>query len=222
MTLPNIEGANHALIPLTRDMFAIVDNDPALLDYLRQFKWQACYKSNNRSNYVAKRGGGVAGSGKTFYMHREVLEFYGVNIDGLQVDHKNTMTLDNRKDNLRPATNQQNHGNKKVNRRNTSGMKGVNRTVRQSGERWHARIKSGEIYKYIGAFETLKEAAIAYNIEALKLHGEFAWLNIIEGDSIWTSHSPTDIRLPSDPNHPCFTVGRHMKSKTLESFKLSA
>jgi AP2 domain len=45
---------------------------------------------------------------------------------------------------------------------------------------WRARIKATERQINLGYFKTQEEAAIAYNQAALKYHGEFAQLNMLE------------------------------------------
>lgn len=97
---------------------------------------------------------------------------------GLQVDHKNGNTLDCRRSNLRICTNAQNNQNKKKHRDNISGYKGVSffRWGNRS-KRWKANIFAHGKHYRMGYFHTAKEAAKAYDIMALKLHGEYASLN---------------------------------------------
>lgn len=99
---------------------------------------------------------------------------------GLLVDHRNHNTLDNRKENLRIATRAQNMWNRK----NTCG------SSKYKGVYWHKSSKKWQCAAYldnkgifIGTYETEELAAKAYNIKALELYGEFACLNIIEGDT---------------------------------------
>ncbi len=102
---------------------------------------------------------------------------------GEKVDHINGNTLDCRRDNLRLATHQQNIRNSKLSTSNKTGYKGV----------W---INRGKIvasitvnYKHVvlGSFDTLLDAAIAYNYAAVENFGDFARLNPIEG---WESLTP--------------------------------
>lgn len=103
---------------------------------------------------------------KTIRMHQLFLK-------SKTIDHKNGNGLDNRRDNLRPATLQQNNFNVGLTKRNTTGYKGVYparkgfvATLRKSGTLYHG-----------GTFNTAKEAAVRYNQLAKQHHGEFAWLN---------------------------------------------
>lgn len=93
---------------------------------------------------------------------------------GEYVDHVNRHSLDNRRQNLRICTkaeNQQNHG---INKNNKSGFKGV--SVLQNG-RFRAEIRANGVKHSLGKYTTALEAARAYNNAAIKLHGEFAYLN---------------------------------------------
>ena len=94
------------------------------------------------------------------------------------VDHKDGNTLNNRKNNLRQCTTQENFFNQKLRSNNVSGFKGVH-WDKQLGK-WRARIKVNYIGKHLGCFVNKEDAAVAYNNAALKNYGEFARLNIID------------------------------------------
>lgn len=96
--------------------------------------------------------------------------------DGLMVDHENGDTLDNRRENLRLATHAQNNRNvvyKKVGA--ASKYKGVKYHKLQGN--WFARIGLNGRSISLGYYETDKEAAEAYDLAAIKYHGEFARTN---------------------------------------------
>ncbi|MGW8565640.1 AP2 domain-containing protein [Isoptericola sp. NPDC055881] len=96
------------------------------------------------------------------------------------VDHINGNGLDNRRANLRPATHADNMHNYRRPRHNTSGFKGV--SWRKAKGAWVANIKLHGRQRYLGAYATREEAARAYDVAALELHGEFARLNFpLEG-----------------------------------------
>ncbi len=103
-------------------------------------------------------------------LHRYLM---GVKNKTTYVDHINGNPLDNRKCNLRLCDNSQNLGNRAINKKNTSGYKGVSKTYGKTPKKWRARIQN----KHIGRFYTAEEAAIAYNKMAKKVYGEFAKLN---------------------------------------------
>jgi len=88
------------------------------------------------------------------------------------LDHKNGNGLDNRLDNLRPATMAQNNMNKARSSANTSGFKGV--IWNKQRGKWMARIKLNGRMKYLGLFDNPALAHIVYQQAAQEHFGEFA------------------------------------------------
>lgn len=88
------------------------------------------------------------------------------------VDHKNVNPMDDSFDNLRDATRHQNQGNLRLNRRSTSGCKGVSWSTRAG--RWRAYIQVGNVYRHLGYFDDVENASQAYITAAVKAFGEFA------------------------------------------------
>lgn len=130
---------------------------------VRQYKWSVSYNdklyvSHNRKN------------GLKMTLHRFLLNF-----PEKTIDHINGNGLDNRKQNLRLCSNAQNFRNRGKSVTNTSGYKGV--TWSNQHRKWMAQISINYKRKTIGVFNSKDQAAIAYNIAALKYHGEFAKLN---------------------------------------------
>ena len=111
------------------------------------------------------------------YLHRLVLNAPV----GLTVDHINGDVLDNRRQNLRLGTQQQNTFNQRGSRNNKSGAKGVSR--RTDNGKWRARIMVNGKEIGLGCFDTQDDAARAYNEAAAEYFGEFAWLNEIHQNS---------------------------------------
>ena len=87
------------------------------------------------------------------------------------VDHANGRRADNRWGNLRLCSRQQNLCNKKNQKNNKSGIKGV---YWASGQRkWCAQITDkGKRYS-VGSFDHINDAEIAINRKREALHGEF-------------------------------------------------
>jgi hypothetical protein len=88
------------------------------------------------------------------------------------LDHKNCIKSDNRAENLRIASPAQNAANRRRQSNNTSGVKGVFWNPRSS--KWMVRIKKDGVLMHIGVFDSLDDAALAYEQAAIKVHGEFA------------------------------------------------
>lgn len=157
-----IEGKECLKIPLSRNMFALIDKSdgPAIT----KFRWYA--HRGNKTFYAARREY-IAGQGKCVLMHRQLTHFEHL------VDHENNNGLDNRRSNLRRATNSQNCSNKDSN--NKTGFRGV--CQNRNGTRWSAIIKVMGITRFIASFDNPVEAAMAYDAAALESFGEFARLN---------------------------------------------
>ena len=94
------------------------------------------------------------------------------------IDHINRNPLDNRIENLRPANYSQNNINVALQKNNTSGYKGVSLEKRGNRKPYRAIIA----HRQIGAFDTIEEAAKAYDLEAIKLYGEYAVTNFDRTD----------------------------------------
>lgn len=95
------------------------------------------------------------------------------------VDHINRDTTDDNITNLRAATSAQNNKNRSARKNKKGKYLGVC-PYNDSGK-WMAQgTVPGKGNKFIGSFETEKEAALAYNTHAFLYYGEFANLNIIE------------------------------------------
>lgn len=110
---------------------------------------------------------------KYVYLHRIILDA----APGEQVDHINGNRLDNRRENLRITSQQQNTFNSGLKSNNKSGYKGV--MLRKDTKRWSASITHNYKEIMLGCFDTKEEAAEAYNRKAVELFGEYARLNKI-------------------------------------------
>lgn len=156
-------------IPLTKGKFALVDDED--YDQLIMLDW--CCQSSNNGHYRAVTR--PDSKKRAIKMHRFILNAP----PGLVVDHINGNPLDNRRCNLRLATQLQNTHNRNKSTNNTSGYKGVWKRCDGRAKKWTAEIKVAGVKHFLGGFFTPEEAAKAYNIAALKFHKEFAQLNVI-------------------------------------------
>jgi hypothetical protein len=122
----------------------------------------------------------------TLYLHRVLMDAS----PEVFIDHKDGNGLNCRRGNLRAASRSNNAHNSKP-RKGSSPYKGVHWT--KCFRRWDSQITFSGTRIHVGSFKTDREAAIAYNIAALKYHGEFARLNDIQGPE-------TALHFPLDPS----------------------
>ena len=148
-----------------KNLICLVDDE----DYekISAFNWLA-HKSKNNNTYYARVT--INKNGKRFMasMHRVLL---GIEDSQIEVDHINGQGLDNRKENLRVVTRQQNNLNTGLRKDNRVGFKGVSRNSYGVGFRARIAYMGKDIY--LGIFDTAKEASDAYEMKAKELFGEF-------------------------------------------------
>ena len=120
---------------------------------------------NSATGYVA-----IKIDGRKYKAHRLAWLYVHGEWPKHEIDHRNCCKLDNRIDNLRPATNPQNQANK-----NRVLGKAVPKGVRllPSGN-FQARISVGRKLLSIGTFADEKQAQEKYFEHSQKHYGEFA------------------------------------------------
>ena len=152
-------------IKLTKGFVAIVDDED--FKELSKHKWYY----HNMGYAVRKiRIGRKAAS---LLLHVAIMG----KIDGLEIDHVNGDKLDNRRENLRHVTHQQNIQNQRPIRGGMSRYKGVH--WHKANKNWISSIRTdGKVY-HLGCYDSEQEAALAYNKSAIKLFGECAMLNLV-------------------------------------------
>lgn len=142
-------------------------------DWLNQWKWKAI-KSKTRVYAGRSVRSKESPSGyATVLMHRLVVDAPR----GLQVDHINSNTLDNRIENLRVCTSSENNTNRNCPRGTVSKHRGVTEWASGKYRYFVARIKKDGYKFHLGYFKDEEEAARAYDAKAKELYGEFAVLN---------------------------------------------
>lgn len=163
------------LIPLSAvgkenpDHYAIVDDD--IYELYGALNWLI-----SNSGYVTRTlwDTKTQKTGKSLHLHRLIMN----PPTGMFVDHINGNRLDNQRSNLRVCTRIQNSYNIGK-RKGKNKYKGV-QPVKSRINPWSAFIRSDRKIHYLGVFPTEELAAEAYNLAAIKHHGEFARLNVIE------------------------------------------
>ena len=156
-------------IVLTQGQYALVDD--ADYDWLNQYKWCAV---NMKGNFYAVRMSPRRnGKQNKILMHRQILGLEEG--DKRQGDHINHNTLDNRRDNIRICTQQENHMNRKSRPNTSSRFKGVSWCSRT--KKWMAQIRINRKQIFLGRFRFEELAALSYDFAALKYFREFANFN---------------------------------------------
>lgn len=143
-------------IPVTGGYVALVDDED--YDRVSAHRWR--YDAGRHTMYAKSEI-----NGKTMGMH-----YF---ITGRKfTDHRDGNGLNNQKANLRKA-------NRSLQRANSVHNHELPRGVSKKKDRnkWQAQIRVRGKLKYLGAFDSVEEAAAAYDKEARKHFGEFATLN---------------------------------------------
>lgn len=109
------------------------------------------------------------GKQKVIYLHRLLLS------TSFNIDHRDRNGLNNRRYNLRPASQYQNARNCDKRAHNTSGFKGV--SFHKLSGKWQAVITFFRKQRHLGLFKTRKAASSAYDAASLVFHKEFSSLN---------------------------------------------
>ncbi len=126
--------------------YAIVD----ACDYgrFRHLRW---YRSGRGYAVRHNHGDGP----RNIFLHREILKAP----PGRQVDHINGVRLDDRRTNLRLATNAENAQNRTLSPKNSSGYRGVSWC--RGRRKWEAYVRIDGKQRHLGYYGTAEEAAQA-------------------------------------------------------------
>jgi hypothetical protein len=163
-------------IPLTKGQVAIVDD--ADYERLSQYRWRAIPHKNGRKFYAGRNYVNEDGAKRTMLLHREIMQPMPHTLlsGGIEVDHINGDSLDNRRSNLRLVTKSENYRGRTKTPGCSSQYKGVS-LVKRTG-RWQAYIRANDLIYRLGTFANEVDAARAYDAHARVLFGEFARLNL--------------------------------------------
>lgn len=151
-------------ITLSRGLVAIVDD----VDFGRVAAVGKWYANPSGRTFYARKNFWVGGQCRSVRMHTFITGWDFV-------DHRNGNGLDNRRANLRQATQAQNSMNRARRSDNTSGYKGVSPYGRRG--RWSSTIHVGGKKRCLGIYASAADAARAYDAAARGHFGEFARLN---------------------------------------------
>ena len=153
-------------IELTQGKIVVIDDADWTL--VAPYKWHAAELATGRF-YASTQ---ESKSNSTIRMHRLIARARPGDI----VDHVDGDPLNNVRSNLRTCGRSGNNQNScKRSRPCSSQFKGVLWSKRRHA--WQAQITVERRTLHLGYFDDETSAARAYNTEALRLFGEFAWLN---------------------------------------------
>lgn len=117
----------------------------------------------------------VSVKGKKLLAHRLAWALTHGECPKMHIDHIDGNKANNRISNLRICTHNQNQHNQGIRKTNKSGFKGV--SWMKSVNKWQAQICSNSKVKHLGFYSSPEDAAKAYDLAAIEIHGEFAWTN---------------------------------------------
>jgi len=150
-------------IALTQGYVALVDDED--YGWVSQWKWCALVKPH--TVYATRRSARRGGKQTSIYMHRVLLGA----APGMQTDHINGDGLDNRRENIRQCSAQENQRNSRSHV-GSSIYKGVH--WHKLGRKWQAYIKVDGRQRHLGYFSVEAVAAAAYKLAAALHFGTFA------------------------------------------------
>lgn len=142
---------------------------PEDFEYLSQFSW--CLGAKGYATKALPRQGSPQ---KRIRLHNLLLN----PPKGMLVDHINRDVLDNRRENLRLVTLEQNQQNAGVRKDSQSGFKGV--SWNSHDRCWIATCQANNKRRFLGRFNDKLDAATAYNFAAHELHGPYAVFNLTD------------------------------------------
>lgn len=133
--------------------------------------WRCGKRRGKRAGSTTGDRAHVKADGRFYQLHRLIWLMQTGVWPTFFIDHKDTDGMNNRWENLREADPAQSVQNRKKNRTNRSGFKGVTQTP---VNRWAARIGANEKTICLGHYDTPEEAHAAYCAAATRLYGEYA------------------------------------------------
>ncbi len=175
----NLRTAASDMSRLDRDgLMAALDYDPDSGVFRWRYRFDKPTKWNTR--WADKPAGGydkdgyqvITVNGHGYKAHRLAVLFVTGEWPPEDVDHADLNPGNNRFSNLRVATRSENNGNRTMQGRAASGLKGAYRVP--STGRWYSRIARGDYSECLGTFDTKEQAHQAYVAAAERVFGEFA------------------------------------------------
>lgn len=139
----------------------IIDKDD--IDKVNIYQWHI--EHSRKNIYYAQ----ASYKGKTIRLHKLILPSLK------QIDHINHNGLDNRKSNLREATNAENNRNKNFSRSPLSGYTGIR--YNSKAKSYYVRIMVNKKEISLGVYKNIEDAIAARKAGELKYFKEFRYSN---------------------------------------------
>jgi hypothetical protein len=149
---------------------------PQDAELVLKYNWKTTTSRKGRAEHriiYASSSMKLCGKVTRIKMHRLIMNAP----EGMHVDHINGDGLDNRRENLRIVTAQENQFNSRKHLAGHSVFKGVSWS--NLAKKWRAYISPNRKQIHLGLFESEIEAAKAYDEKAKELFGPYAKLNLV-------------------------------------------
>jgi hypothetical protein len=162
-------------LPCATKLRLLLDYDPRSGDLRWKLSARRGYKPGDIAGSIHKARNSyriVRIEGRGYYAHLLIWKIVtGEEPVGL-IDHADTNGLNNKWVNLRPASNAENGFNRRVNKNNKSGVKGVHWDADHGA--WKAAITANKTVHVLGFFPDVASASATIENARPKYHGEFA------------------------------------------------
>lgn len=143
--------------------------DPEDMDVALSLVWHVSSPSPSSREYAVCRV-----NGRQVFLHNILMK----PPPDMTVDHVNRIGADNRRKNMRLATESQQCANRTPKRGSSSKFRGV--SLHSKGKKWQVILQVDGKLKRFGLYHDEVEAARVADREAKKIYGEFAYLNFPE------------------------------------------
>lgn len=152
---------------------ALLCYDPETGHFTRRVRANNLTKVGERAGSINPKGYEMIGvDSRAYQAHRLAWLYVYGEWPPSELDHADNDRSNNAIANLRLASRKENCFNQGKRRHNTSGYKGV--SWHAGIGKWRARIAVENGRRHLGFFASVEDAAKAYELAALKFHGEFA------------------------------------------------
>lgn len=163
-------------LPCATKLRLLLNYDKASGSLTWRFSAKRGYKPGDEAGYINYKPNPyrlLRLEGRKYYAHRLIWKIEtGVDPVGV-IDHIDGDGTNNVWTNLRSANEFENSQNRRLNKNNKSGVKGVH----YDGRKWCAKIKRNKKLYDLGRFESISDAEMVIVPFRKKLHGEFARLS---------------------------------------------